>query len=69
MLIAGLVAFAFAGEGLAQQAPTSPAPPAPAQSPGVSVDKPAAKPGKQKAKRTPKKQRARAPKMHTKTQQ
>jgi len=68
-LIAGLVALAFAGEGLAQQTPTPPSSPAPAPSPGVSATKPAAKPGKRKAKRVRKNPRARAPKMHTKTQQ
>lgn len=69
MLLAGLVAFAFAGEALAQQTSTPPASPAPAPSPGVSAGKPAAKPGKRKAKRVRRKPRARAPKMPSRTQQ
>ena len=62
ILVAGLVSLAFAGEALAQ---TQTPPPAPSPLPGVSAEKPAAKPGKRKAKRVRKSRRARAPKANT----
>ncbi|GEM_PF-6185686 len=60
ILVAGLVTLAFAGEALAQ---TQTPPPVSSPAPGVSAEKPAAKPGKRKAKRVRKyRKTARAPK-------
>ncbi|MBI2117070.1 MAG: hypothetical protein HYT85_18595 [candidate division NC10 bacterium] len=63
ILVAGLVALAFAGDALAQ---TQTSPPVLSPAPGVSAEKPAAKPGKRKAKRVRKHRKtARAPKAKT----
>jgi hypothetical protein len=62
VLVAGLVALAFAGEALAQ---TRTPPPVASPGPSVSAEKPAAKPGKRMAKRVRKSRRARAPKAKT----